>query len=46
MKIFIIWLMGVVIWNFGYPAASPLEDVLAAIILSFVSMYLKKYIKN
>tara|TARA_B100000700_G_scaffold296589_1_gene360601 strand:- start:431 stop:571 length:141 start_codon:yes stop_codon:yes gene_type:complete len=46
MKIFIIWLIGVVIWNFGYPAASPLEDVLAAIILSFASMYLKKYIKN
>tara|TARA_B100001250_G_scaffold262413_1_gene226073 strand:- start:838 stop:978 length:141 start_codon:yes stop_codon:yes gene_type:complete len=46
MKVFIIWLIGIVIWNFGYPAASPLEDVLAAIILSFVSMYLKKYIKN
>ncbi len=46
MKVFIIWLIGVVIWNFGYPSASPLEDVLAAIVLSFVSMYLKKYIKN
>jgi cytochrome b subunit of formate dehydrogenase len=46
MKVFIIWLTGVIIWNFGYPNASPLEDVLAAIILSFVSMYLKKFIKN
>ena len=46
MKVFIIWLIGVIIWNFGYPSASPFEDVLAAIILSFVSMYLKKYIKN
>tara|TARA_B000000609_G_scaffold24031_1_gene15443 strand:- start:286 stop:426 length:141 start_codon:yes stop_codon:yes gene_type:complete len=46
MKVFIIWLIGVIIWNFGYPSASPIEDVLAAIVLSFVSMYLKKFIKN
>ena len=46
MKVFIIWLIGVIIWNFGYPTASPIEDVLAAIVLSFVSMYLKKFIKN
>ena len=42
MKVFIIWLIGVILWNFGYP----LEDVLVAIILSFISMYLKKFIKN
>jgi|TARA_B100000214_G_C23524420_1_gene426534 hypothetical protein len=46
MKVFIIWLFGVILWNFGYPTASPLEDVLAAVILSFISMYLKKLIKN
>ena len=46
MKIFIIWLIGVIFWNYGYPTASPLEDVIAAIILSFISMYLKKFIKN
>tara|TARA_X000000368_G_scaffold413894_1_gene402747 strand:- start:2167 stop:2307 length:141 start_codon:yes stop_codon:yes gene_type:complete len=46
MKVFIIWLVGVILWNFGYPSASPLEDVIAAIILSFISMYLKKFIKN
>tara|TARA_B100000287_G_scaffold333719_1_gene318888 strand:+ start:69 stop:209 length:141 start_codon:yes stop_codon:yes gene_type:complete len=46
MKVFIIWLIGVIMWNFGYPGASPIEDVLAAIVLSFVSMYLKKFIKN
>ena len=46
MKVFIIWLIGVIIWNFGYPTASPIEDVLAAIILSFLSMYLKKFIRN
>tara|TARA_B100001540_G_C15478355_1_gene493408 strand:+ start:214 stop:354 length:141 start_codon:yes stop_codon:yes gene_type:complete len=46
MKIYIIWLIGVVLWNFGYPSASPLEDVIAAVVLSFVSMYLKKFIKD
>ena len=37
MNIFIIWLMLVVIWNFGYPQASPLEDVAVAVILSLFS---------
>jgi len=45
MKIYIIWLIGVIIWNFGYPSARPLEDVIAAVLLSFVSMGLKKYLK-
>ena len=43
MKIYIIWLVGVVLWNFGVPDASPLEDVLVAIVLSFLSIILKKY---
>tara|TARA_B100001996_G_scaffold28252_1_gene21615 strand:+ start:447 stop:587 length:141 start_codon:yes stop_codon:yes gene_type:complete len=43
MKIYIIWLIGVVLWNFGVPDASPLEDVLVAIVLSFLSIVLKKY---
>tara|TARA_B100001175_G_C19505598_1_gene640687 strand:- start:3081 stop:3221 length:141 start_codon:yes stop_codon:yes gene_type:complete len=45
MKIYIIWLIGVVLWNFGYPSAKPIEDVLAAILLSFLSVGLKKYFK-
>jgi|TARA_B100001758_G_scaffold133643_1_gene115034 hypothetical protein len=45
MKIYIIWLIGIVLWNFGYPYAKPLEDVIAAILLSFLSMGLKKYFK-
>ncbi len=45
MKIYIIWLIGVIIWNFGFPNASPLEDVVVAIILSFLSIGLKKYLK-
>jgi len=43
MKIYIIWLIGVIIWNFGVPDASPLEDVVVAIILSFLSIGFKKY---
>ena len=45
MKVYIIWLIGVILWNFVYPAAKPIEDVLAAIILSFISYGLKKYLK-
>jgi len=45
MKIYIIWLIGVLAWNFGVPAAKPIEDVIVAILLSFLSMGLKKYLK-
>tara|TARA_Y100000389_G_C17088836_1_gene330316 strand:- start:350 stop:490 length:141 start_codon:yes stop_codon:yes gene_type:complete len=45
MKIYTIWLIGVIIWNFGFPDAKPIEDVVAAIMLSFLSIGLKKYFK-
>ena len=45
MKVYIIWLIGVILWNFGVPNATPIEDVIAAIILSILSMGLKKYTK-
>ena len=45
MNIFVIWLVLVIAWNFGYPQASPLEDVIVAIILSLLSMALKKFLK-
>ena len=44
MLIYIVWLIGMIVWNYGIPDASPLADVLAAIILSFLSIYLKKYL--
>jgi len=44
MKIYIIWLIGVIVWNFGVPDASPIEDVSIAILLSLLSMGLKKYL--
>tara|TARA_B110000003_G_scaffold160301_1_gene160406 strand:- start:57 stop:275 length:219 start_codon:yes stop_codon:yes gene_type:complete len=45
MKIYIIWLIGVILWNFGVPNARPIEDVIVAILLSFLSIGLKKYLK-
>ena len=45
MKIYVIWLTGVIIWNFGFPNASPIADVIVAILLSFMSMGLKKWLK-
>ena len=45
MKVYIIWLIGVIAWNFGVPGAAPIEDVMVAILLSFLSILLKKYLK-
>jgi hypothetical protein len=45
MKIYIIWLIGVIVWNFAVPDAAPIEDVIIAILLSLLSIVLKKYIK-
>ena len=45
MKIYLIWLIGVIIWNFAVPNATPIEDVVVAIALSFLSIGLKKIIK-
>ena len=44
MKIYLIWLVGVIAWNYGIPQATPFEDVLVAIALSFLSIGLKKYL--
>ena len=45
MKVYIIWLIGVIVWNFGFPEAVPIADVVTAILLSFLSVGLKKYLK-
>ena len=44
-KIYFIWLVGVIAWNYGFPQATPFLDVIAAIVLSFLSIGLKKYLK-
>jgi len=43
--VYIIWLVGVIMWNFGFPEAKPIEDVLIAIALSILTISLKKYLK-
>ena len=45
MKVYIIWLIGVITWNFAVPGAAPIEDVSVAIFLSFLSIALKKFFK-
>ena len=45
LKIFLIWLILIVLWNFGFPNASPLFDVIMAILLSFLSRILEDFIK-
>ena len=38
-----LWVILVVIWNYGYPEASPFYDVLVAIILSLLFIFIKKF---
>ena len=45
MKVYIIWIIAVIAWNFGVPSAAPIEDVAVAVLLSLLSLILKKYIK-
>ena len=45
MNVFVIWFILVTAWNFGYPSATPIEDVIVAVVLSLFSLILKKYIK-
>ena len=44
-KIYLIWLVGIIAWNYALPQATPLLDVLAAVALSILSFGLKKYLK-
>ena len=37
-KVFLFWLFLVIMWNFKVPYATPLMDVVMAIVLSFISM--------
>ena len=45
MNVFVIWLVLVIAWNFGYPGSNPLEDVLVEVILDLFNFFLKKYLK-
>ena len=36
------WLALVILWNYGYPNATPLQDVIVAVILSILFVIIKK----
>jgi len=38
----LIWLVLVILWNYGYPNATPLQDVLVAVILSVLFIIIDK----
>ncbi len=40
--IFILWVVMIILWNFGVPHAEPWQDVAVAIILSLLVNFLKK----
>ena len=37
----LVWLILVIIWNYGVPKASPLQDVIVAVILSLLFIIIK-----
>ena len=34
------WLVLVIVWNYGYPEASPFLDVMVAVMLSLLNLFL------
>ncbi len=38
----IIWLILVILWNYCYPDATPFQDVLVAVLLSLLFIFIKK----
>ena len=44
--IWLVWFVLVVVWNYGYPEASPFLDVLIAVLLSILNLILIKIIKR
>ena len=36
------WLVLVILWNYGFPKATPLQDVLVAVILSVLFIIINK----
>ena len=44
--VWLIWFLLVILWNYGYPAATPFLDVLVAVILSILNIIILKFIKK
>jgi len=38
----ITWLILVILWNFGFPSAKPIYDVMVAVVLSIIFILIKK----
>ena len=41
-----IWFLLVIIWNYGYPEASPFFDVLIAVLLSILNLIALNFLKS
>ena len=39
----LIWLILVIMWNYGFPNATPLQDVIVSVILSILFIIIKKF---
>ena len=37
----LVWLILVILWNFGFPEATPIQDVIVAVILSLLFIIIK-----
>ena len=44
--IWLAWLLFVILWNYGYPSASPFLDVLAAVILAIANILAIKFLNK
>ena len=38
----LVWLILVILWNYGFPKATPFQDVIVAVILSVFLVIIKK----
>ena len=38
-----VWLFLVILWNFGFPQATPIQDVIVAVILSILFIIIKMF---
>ena len=45
MTVYLLWLAGFIIWNYGFPSVPPIADVIAVVILLIISYYLNRVIK-
>ena len=41
--VFLLWVVLVMVWNYGFPEATPFQDVIAAIFLSFFPTVVRRF---